>query len=79
METIDKDLDPREKWAGIRELKTPYKPIPYAQRRKDGTKIKIVDRAESAVIRTQKIAQNTNVIAILNVTFNANINNMCKY
>ena len=48
METIDKDLDPREKLAGIRELKTPYKPIPYAQKRKDGTKVKIRDRAESA-------------------------------
>ncbi len=38
METIDKDLDVRDKWSGIRELKTPYKPIPYSQRRKDGTK-----------------------------------------
>ena len=49
METIDKDLDVREKFAGLRELKTPYKPIPYSQRRKDGTKVKIRDRAEAAV------------------------------
>ena len=33
-EIIDKDLDVREKWAGIRQLKTPYKPIPYSQKRK---------------------------------------------
>ena len=47
METIDKDLDPREKWAGIRELRKQYKPIPYAQK-KDGRKIKTKDRAEAA-------------------------------
>ena len=44
--TIDKDLDVRSKWAGIRQLKTPYKPIPHAQKRKDGTKIRVKDRAE---------------------------------
>ena len=48
LEIIDKDLDVRETWAGIGELKTPYKPIPYAQKRKDGTKIRIGDRAEEA-------------------------------
>ena len=36
------------KWAGTRELKTPCKPIPYAQKRKDGSKIKVRDRAEAA-------------------------------
>ena len=38
LETIDKDLDVREKFAGINELKTSYKPIPYAQKGKDGKK-----------------------------------------
>ena len=45
---IDKDSDVRETWAGIRELKKPYKPIPYAQKTKDGRTIKITDRAEAA-------------------------------
>ena len=34
LETIDKDLDVRDKFAWINELKTPYKPIPYAQKGK---------------------------------------------
>ena len=48
-QTIDKDLDVRETWACIRELTRPYKPIPYAIRRKGGTTLKIRDRAEAAV------------------------------
>ena len=32
IQTIDKELDVGEKWAGIRDLKQPYKPIPYAQK-----------------------------------------------
>ena len=47
LEALD-DFDIREKFAGIRELKTPYKPIPYAQKRKDCKKVKIRDRAEAA-------------------------------
>ena len=42
LEIIDKDLDVRDKWAGIRELKKPYKPIPYAQKTNDGRKIRSV-------------------------------------
>ena len=52
--TIDKDLDVRSKWAGIRQLKTPYKPIPYAQKRKGGTQIRVKDRAEEAATFSNK-------------------------
>ena len=44
-----KDLDVRDKWLGIRQLKTEYQPKTYARRTKEGTYIPQAQRAQKAV------------------------------
>ena len=46
METLDKDLDRRDTWLGIRRLKSEYKPQPYHRKTKDGKHIKMNNRAK---------------------------------
>ena len=54
MESVDKDLDVRSKWLGIRNLKTPYKPIPYCLKSEEnGRKINIAKKIK------QRQRQNT--------------------
>ena len=46
--TIDKDLDIKERWLGIRRLRTPYKPTPYYRKDKQGKNITFAQQAEAA-------------------------------
>ncbi len=47
IETIDKDLDVRERWAGIRSIKSKYRPQPYNRTDKYGGKhVHMKERAE---------------------------------
>ena len=39
IDTLDKDLDIRDRWMGIRQLKQEYQPNPYARRTTDGKHI----------------------------------------
>ena len=39
LESVSKDLDLRERWLGIRELKRKYNPTPYHNKDKDGQHI----------------------------------------
>ena len=48
MKTIDKDLDCRDKWLGIRQLKSKYQPQPYHRQTIQGTQIKLKNRAKMA-------------------------------
>ena len=48
LETLDKDLDCRDQWLGIRRIKTEYKPNPYHRSTKDGKHIRAEERAEEA-------------------------------
>ena len=48
MNTIDKDLDIRDKWLGIRQLKKEYQPNPYARTNRKGTFIRQDQRAQEA-------------------------------
>ena len=45
--SVSKDFDLRDRWCGIRQMKTQYKPVPYAQEDKHGTHIMMRTRAES--------------------------------
>ena len=48
LKMLSNELDLRDRWLGIRNLKRPYQPTPYYQHDKDGKHIKIRDRAEAA-------------------------------
>ena len=48
MDAIDKDLDVRDRWMGIRQLKQVYQPHPYARRTTDGKHIPQAQRAQKA-------------------------------
>ena len=48
IEGLSKDLDLRERWLGIRELKSKYNPNPYHNKDKQGNHIQWKDRAEKA-------------------------------
>ena len=48
MDTLDKDLDVRDKWLGIRQLKQEYQPHTYARTTKDGQHIPQKERAQKA-------------------------------
>ena len=48
IKTLDKDLDTRDTWLGIRQLKQDYQPNPYARKNKDGTHITQKERAQKA-------------------------------
>ena len=48
IKTIDKDLDIRDRWLGIRQLKQEYQPNPYARRTPGGQFIKQNQRAQQA-------------------------------
>ncbi len=36
MSTVDKDLDMRYRWLGIKRMRKDYQPTPFQRRRKDG-------------------------------------------
>ena len=42
------DLDLRDRWAGIRRLKSNYTPKPYFQTNEDGTTVKYHEQAEGS-------------------------------
>ena len=46
MDTLDKDLDVRDRWLGIRQLKPEYQPHTYARTIKDGQHIPQKERAQ---------------------------------
>lgn len=46
MRTIRKELDPRDRWMGIRRLKEGYKPQPYHRKTRQGEHIKLEQRAQ---------------------------------
>ena len=48
LEALSKDLDIRDRWLGIRELKSKYNPTPYHNRTKQGEHVKWSDRAQKA-------------------------------
>ena len=48
LETLDKDLDCRDQWMGIKRLKEQYQPNPYHRKTKEGTHIKKEERAKEA-------------------------------
>ena len=48
MDTLDKDLDVRDKWLGIRQLKQEYQPHTYARTTKEGYHIPQKERAQKA-------------------------------
>ena len=48
IKTISKDLDIRDRWLGIRQLKQTYQPNPYARKTLDGKFIKQNERAQEA-------------------------------
>ena len=48
IKTIDKDLDIRDRWLGIRQLKQECQPNPYARRTQEGKFIKQNQRAQEA-------------------------------
>ena len=47
-ESIDKDLDLRDKFLGIRQLKKPYQTLPYIFKDKDGRNVRYQNRAKAA-------------------------------
>ena len=47
-------MDLRDKWLGIRQLKSEYQPNPYNRKRKNGTHIPLEKRAEEAAKYLQK-------------------------
>lgn len=46
--TIEKDLDLRDRWMGIRNIQKEYKAHPYNRSLKDGAHVKLKNRAEGA-------------------------------
>ena len=48
IQTLDKDLDIRDRWMGIRALKQEYQPNPYARRTTEGEHITQKQRAQKA-------------------------------
>ena len=60
-ETLDKDLDIREKWLGIRQLKAEYRPTPYSRKTKEGEHIRMEERAEKATAQRAVVARRAHV------------------
>ena len=58
---LTKDLDIRDRWMGIRELKTKYNPIPFHNKDKEGKHIQWKDRAQRAAehLSTQQWGKTT--------------------
>ena len=48
LEMIDKDLDERDIWMGIRTMANEYKPRPYSRKRKNGEPVPLEQIAEEA-------------------------------
>lgn len=47
-ETINRDLDARDRWLGMRKSKGKYKPIPYPNKDKEGKHLGWIQRANQA-------------------------------
>ena len=56
METLEKDLDVRDKWLGIKRLKSTYRPMPYDRNDETGKHVRKKERAVFAA-RYLKIKQ----------------------
>ena len=54
LRSLRKDLDLRDRWAGIREFKKAYTHIPYTFRNADGNRIRLGERAEGAATFLEK-------------------------
>jgi hypothetical protein len=50
LETLDKDLDLRSQWLGIRRLRKEYQPTPFSRRGKQGAHIPLDRRAEESAL-----------------------------
>ena len=48
IKSLDKDLDIRDRWLGIRQLKSKFAPTPYHNRDKQGKHIPWKERAQTA-------------------------------
>ena len=48
LEAVSTDLDVRDRWLGLRQLRKNYTPIPYSRRTQDGKHIPMQGRAEEA-------------------------------
>ena len=48
LDAVDKDLDVRDRWLGIRELKSKYNPILYHNKDKEGKHLSWTQRAQKA-------------------------------
>jgi len=55
MDSLEGTLDCRDRWAGIRQLRTPYKPVPYFFKGLDGKRLSRKDRAEGAAEYLAKV------------------------
>ena len=53
-ESLDKDVDIRDKWMGIKSLKSEYKTMPYSRKTKGGKHIHKKQRAEMAAQYLEK-------------------------
>ena len=45
---VDKDLDVRDRWMGIRYLKKGYQPIPYTIKDEKGNRVAVGNKAQEA-------------------------------
>ena len=55
LEALDKELDIRDRWLGIRELKGKYNPTPYHNKDTEGKHIKWKERAQKAANQPKKM------------------------
>ena len=46
--SVSKDLDLRDRWCGIRHLKSDYNPLPYTQKDSSGKTVRVSNKAEGA-------------------------------
>ena len=61
LEGLTKELDIRDRWLGIRELKTKYTPSPYHNKDAEGNHVQWKDRAQKAAehLSTKQWGDNT--------------------
>ena len=50
IKSVSKDLDLRDRWLGIRNMKKVYQPVPYTQKDPAGRNVKVKDKAEGAAM-----------------------------
>ena len=48
IDSLDKDLDVRDKWLGLRNLRSNYNPHPYSRTTKHGEHVHTKQRAQKA-------------------------------